>query len=405
MDEIYTKIEEFCKNFKTIDQIKEHLEQESLLEDFSEELLDEMVDDYILKRKYKELNHPNQQFKRQQKTDETKQTRRILEMLNMLNNNQKISIYELIEKAKEDAEDGVENYWVNSQNKALSEKSIRRDIDIVRKFFPLACELISGEKGCYKAITKQAFENFMTPEVLSLMALTFSMASKSDLFDNFDLDEDDKKIVSKELKKINEVYEFKNKPFESTSMDRNILRVLERSIETGKCITVEYPTRNGMEKIKAKPYKILFMSENFYLACESEQNEEYRFSLYRISKIKTIEETSKTYQKNLELVEFIKDIQTPFAVYKPGYKKYLIEVKVRVSREKAFFFTSKKHLKSQQIVETKEDGSLIVSFRVSQEMEMENLIKSWLPHMKVLEPLSLKEKIEKELREYLKTDF
>jgi predicted DNA-binding transcriptional regulator YafY len=32
---------------------------------------------------------------------------------------------------------------------------------------------------------------------------------------------------------------------------------------------------------------------------------------------------------------------------------------------------------------------------------VEELIKRWLPYVKVIEPLSLKEKIEGELREYL----
>jgi len=47
---------------------------------------------------------------------------------------------------------------------------------------------------------------------------------------------------------------------------------------------------------------------------------------------------------------------------------------------------------------------LILTFKVTQEMEMEELIKKWLPHIRVIEPLSLKEKIEKELREYLLTE-
>jgi len=34
-------------------------------------------------------------------------------------------------------------------------------------------------------------------------------------------------------------------------------------------------------------------------------------------------------------------------------------------------------------------------------MEVEELIKKWIPYIKIIEPLSLKEKIESELKEYL----
>ena len=156
---------------------------------------------------------------------------------------------------------------------------------------------LQGEKSCYKAVTKQAFDNFMNPETLSLMALTFSMASKSELFENFDLDDNDKKMIEKELKNVNKVYEFKNKPFETTKSDKNILKVLEHNIKFGKCIIVEYPKDGEMIKTEVKPYKIVFINENFYLACEVE-HEYYMFIMYRISKINTVEEKKKTFQKN-----------------------------------------------------------------------------------------------------------
>jgi len=123
--------------------------------------------------------------------------------------------------------------------------------------------------------------------------------------------------------------------------------------------------------------------------------------MYRISKIKTIEDLPKTYNKNLEIENFIKDIQTPFPVYQPNYKEHLIDIKLEVAKPKAFFFKSKNYLKSQEIVETKEDGSLIVSYKVTQEYEIEELIKRWIPYVKVISPLSLKQKIENELKEYL----
>ena len=97
-------------------------------------------------------------------------------------------------------------------------------------------------------------------------------------------------------------------------------------------------------------------------------------------------------------------MQTPFSKYTPNFRLHLIDVVVEVASVKAKFFRAKKFLPSQNIVEQKEDGSLVISFKVTQDLEVEELIKKWLPFMKVIAPLSLKQKIDAELRAYLGLD-
>ena len=316
------------------------------------------------------------------------QTQRVLELLKRFNDGNKVCIESL----------SNDPLWFGK-----SEKTIRRDLDVIKKYFPNTFELIrgsKGEKGCYKAITKEAFNNFLKPELLSVMIQTFNMASRNDLFDSFDLDENDRRIISKKIKEIEGIYEFKSKPFENAKSDTKIFHHLERSIKNQKCIVIEYNLDDKIEKYEIKPYKILFINENFYLACEMVDSE-YEFSLFRVSKIKTIENTKKTFHKNYEIVDFIKDIQTPFPQYRRDYKRHLVDIKLEVDSKKAYFFRAKNFLKSQKIESVKENGNLIVSYRVTQEMEVEELIKRWLPYIRVIEPISLKERIENELREYL----
>jgi predicted DNA-binding transcriptional regulator YafY len=79
----------------------------------------------------------------------------------------------------------------------------------------------------------------------------------------------------------------------------------------------------------------------------------------------------------------------------------MIDVVVEIDRSKASFFVAKDFLASQEIVEVRKNGNIIVSFKVTQEMEVEDLIKQWIPYIKVLEPISLDEKIKNDLRKYL----
>lgn len=322
----------------------------------------------------------------------TNQTARVLELLKRFNDGQKICI-DTLEK---------DELW-----QGKSEKTIRRDLDVIKEYFPNAFELIRGgrgERGCYKAITQSTFDNFLKPDALSLLVQTFNIAQRSDLFENFDMNKDERQILNSKINEINRCYEFKNKPLESKKDDYKLFKKLEFAIEHQKYIVLEYPTTNGLfEKKEVKPYKIIFMQENFYLACEVE-HEMYEFSMFRISKIRSCEDTQKTYQKNPDIIEFIKFMQTPFSLYRQDFRKYLIDVVIEVDKSKAFFFRAKKFLRSQAILDTKENGNLLVSFKVTQFQEIDTLIKQWLPYVHVIEPLELKEQICNELKGYIEND-
>lgn len=315
----------------------------------------------------------------------TNQTIRVLELLKRFNNNQKVCIESLKN----------EILWENK-----SEKTIRRDLNVIKLVFPESFELIRGEKGCYKAITKKMFNQFLDERNLSLLIQTFSISQRSDLFKSLDISKSDKLIIESKLKESKKFYEFKTKPFESKKNDYAIMKKLESVIYHQKYISINYIVNNQVKQYEVKPYKIVFMNENFYLACEID-SDFFQFGLYRVSKIKEIIDTNRTFHKNLEIEDFIKFMQTPFAYYRKGFRKYLIEIILEVDKSKAFFFKAKKFLSSQEIIEEKKNGNLLISYQVTQELEIEELIKRWLPYVRVIEPLSLKEKIESELKEYL----
>lgn len=319
----------------------------------------------------------------------TNQTARVLELLKRFNNGDKVCL------------DTLQN---DEMWDGKSEKTIRRDLDVIKEYFPESFELIRGghgERGCYKAVTKGVFDNLLKPELVSLLVQAFSIAQRSNMFENFDIDASDKRILESKIKEVSKCYAFKNKPFESKKDDMVLFKKLERAIQFQKYIVLEYPAKNNtFAHIEVKPYKIIFMNENFYLACEVD-HEEYEFSMYRISKIKSITDTSKTYQKNPNIDDFINFMQTPFSLYSRDFRNHLIEVVLEIDRSKAFYFEAKNYLKSQSILEKKENGNLLVSYKVTQLLELKELIHRWIPFVKVISPLALKEELHQELTEYL----
>lgn len=400
----FEAIKKICTTYKSEIYIKDELAKLNLLLDFNTQTLHSMIGQDLLKFKYpNDINHPKQLYKKQQITNSTKQTERILELLNRLNNGSKICIQEL----KDDAIEADKFYgskqdllWFNENTKKpISDKSIRRDLDIIKQYFPESFELITGEKGCYKSLNKKVFDNFLNPETLSLMVQTFTIAQRNNMFDSFDISDDDKKMLNRKAKEKSNVYEFKNRPFETKESDTTLFHTLEHNIKFKKSILIFYKNNNAITEIEVNPYKILFMNDNFYLACA--MNNEWLYSTYRISKIEEIKELGKSFNINPEIEQFIKDIQTPFSSYSKGYRSKLNKILIEVKKDKAFFFKAKKYLISQNIESEDEYGNLIISYYVTQEREMEELIKKWLPSIRVIEPSSLKNKIEDELRSYL----
>lgn len=313
---------------------------------------------------------------------------RVLELLKRFNDGKKVCIESLQN----------DTMWFGK-----SEKTIRRDLEVIKEFFPDSFELIcasKGKKACYKAITKDIFNNFMDKDTLALMVQTFNIAQRNNVLQGLNILDDDKLIINAKIKESKKCYEFINKPYETKKGDGALLKEIERAITYKRYATIIQQEGSNLIEHEVKPYKIIFMHENFYLACEN-TNIEYSFSLFRISNIKKIILHPKTFYINLDIESFIKEVQTPFSKYTPNYRNHMIEVLVEIDNKKARFFKLKKFLSSQKTVETKDDGSLVLSFKVTQEMEMEELVKKWIPYMKVIKPLSLKEKIENDIKKYL----
>jgi len=244
------------------------------------------------------------------------------------------------------------------------------------------------------------FNNFMDKDTIALMVQTFNIAQRNNIFKSLNIDDADKRIIESKIKKSKECYEFITKPYETKKGDVTLLQDIEKAITLRKQITITQKENDSLKEYEIKPYKIVFINENFYITGEN-TDERYPFSIFRIINIKSIEINSKKFHINPDIEDFIKYLQTPFPLYTPSFRKHLIAVIVEVHPSKARLFKAKKHLASQRELETKEDGTLILSFKVTQEREMEELVKKWIPFMKVVKPISLKEKIESDLREYL----
>lgn len=312
---------------------------------------------------------------------------RVLELIRRFNNGETLCIDTLL----------YDPLWID-----LSERTIKRDLGLINEVFPNFFYHIDGTSGCYKAITKDMFSNIVSPQEMALIIQTFKVAKRNELYDNLSISKEDKRLMEKLIKKSEEHYIFKSQPLENQLSNLDTFKQLEHAINYRKEIKILFPMSSGETKrIQVRPYKILFMNSNFYLASERTDKKGY-FARYRISRIEEVEITNINFKKVRDIEDFIVALQTPFATYQTPFRQHLISVVLEADITIFRYFKQKDYLPSQQLKQLEND-KFQITYTVTNEKEVESIIKRWIPLIEVIEPLSLKEKIHKDLTTYLQT--
>ena len=299
---------------------------------------------------------------------------------------QKSSLYRTIEILKHLNEGKKLCVTQLSQIYEVSDRTIRRDFELIRELFG---DFMSKEGECY-----QAYKKVLLEEVLSATDL-MTLANIVNIFG----------ITSKEsvisdktqalIKKSMSVYDFKSRPFENMK-NREVIKQLEHAIKFNKEVKIVYRTERFVGKRNFHPYKILFLNENFYIVGENVSKSKFEF--LRISLVDEVIATKKTFFVHKDMTDFIKRIQTPWAVF--GRDETTVRLRVDSSIRR--YFILKKYLPSQEVVAHFDNGDIEVQYKVSNLKELEELVIKWLPKIRVMYPRPLKKLVKKSLEKKLK---
>ena len=171
------------------------------------------------------------------------------------------------------------------------------------------------------------------------------------------------------------------------------IQILESAIKSKTTIKCKYKLEQ-IETKRLKPLKIANYEGFWYLiALDGTKDILKKYYLKNISCIKTTHEIFETTKELDTLLEnsisvwFQKDVE-PYSV------------KISVSSEVSKYFQRKPVSNTQTIESLNSDGSITINIKITNDMEIIPLIKYWIPHLKVLEPKSLDEKILKDLDKY-----
>jgi len=213
-------------------------------------------------------------------------------------------------------------------------------------------------------------------------------------FTNVDDIDQIKETIYKKLvrKNVESPYFIKYEHLEDIDVDSPLISSLEQSIQDKEIVRIEFSDK----VCELELYKIAAYDGFWYLLAKDVNDEKTK--TFKLSKIKKITPLGKYHTTSTQRISSILN-KTLSAFYDDGNS---FTVTIKVYSDIADFFKAKEFLQSQKIEQELEDGSLIVSFEVSHDEDVDNLIKAWLPHVEILEPQRFRDKLTHELQNYLK---
>lgn len=171
------------------------------------------------------------------------------------------------------------------------------------------------------------------------------------------------------------------------------IQVIEGAIKAKKEIECSYDDeRHDIFKVTLQPLKIVNF-EGFWYLVALQEDVLKKYYLKNISLVKATDTAFSTDAKLENLLDnsisvwFQKDVE-PF------------EVKIYANKIAAKYF-QRRPLPTQTIESLHQDGTMEFVIKITHEMEILPIIKYWLPHIRVIEPVWIQEMIDEDLASYL----
>ena len=145
----------------------------------------------------------------------------------------------------------------------------------------------------------------------------------------------------------------------------------------------------------ADPYRIVHYGGFWYLVAKEDGTDIVkRYALDKLKDLKMLNESFPAIPANLD--ELLRQSANIWFTEKRN-----LEVLIEVNPKAADYFRRRKIFPTQEIQETKPDGSLIVSLKVGHFGEIRETLKMWLPNVRILKPEGLRKDFIAEVQTWL----
>ncbi len=257
----------------------------------------------------------------------------------------------------------------------VSARTIQRDINERLSYIPI------DKNGDYYSMESYALGKLSFEDIKNFATLSGIKNLYPSLSNQFITD-----ILNA---KLNSAYLIKNQGFEDISLKKEWFEELSAAIVKSSPVSFEYKEKSR----SVNPYKLINNNGIWYLLAD-ENDKLKTFAFSKIKKFKW-EDDTKIFTPKKEFLESIEKNNTNW------FSNELIEVTLQIDNEAKEYFERKEILLNQKILEQNENY-FIISTKVSYDDEILKLVKYWIPYIKIVKPEYLKEKLDKQLKQYIK---
>jgi len=272
------------------------------------------------------------------------------------------------------------------------QRLIQMDIARLKQHFPHQITTLSQR---HKLIKVPYFlQNLLSSDGIKIKELIeFLMVFDNKMLSLFEQEEPH--LIQNLRKEIQEIYLIHEPPLEM--IDGRFLESIKRAIKHRQYVNLDYqqPPHRLKTYAHIQLHRIIYAEGNWYLAIHQSKSLK-PYNLLRINFIQSLELKAKTFYADPQIKHAIDHFQSLFS--KPHQKPF--EVIVQVSGEVMRHFQHKKHLRSQEILQTTPKG-LIIRYQVTDAMEILPLIKKWMPHILVLSPIEIQTLLCRNAQDFL----
>ena len=181
---------------------------------------------------------------------------------------------------------------------------------------------------------------------------------------------------------------------ESVPLDARLMNRLLKAIRNKRRVSFHYASVNS-HPATVDPYKIVHYDGFWYLvAREDGTGIIKRYALDKLKELKMLSESFPAVPANLD--ELLRQSANIWFCEERN-----LEVVIEVNKKAADYFKRRKIFPTQELRKEKPDGSLIVIFKVGNYEEIRDILKAWLPNVRILSPENMKKSFAAELRNWL----
>lgn len=251
-------------------------------------------------------------------------------------------------------------------------RTIQRDINERLSFMP-----IKKENGKY------FLESFVLGKLSFKDIQNFAMLSGiQELYPKLDKDF----ITDLLNSKVNSIFMVKNEGFEKVSYE--LFESISIAIVRHNVLSFVYKDKNR----EVNPYKLINNKGIWYVLVD----EGGKLKHFALSKIKNLKITKQNFTPQQE---FLQQIKEDASIWLNATK----EATIKLDKKGKDYFFRKKLFEYCEIVD-EDEKYFILNVRFSYDDELLNVVKQWIPYIKIISPLELKEKLHILLQEYLNQD-